>query len=319
MRAVLTLIPVVAVALVNGCTWLDRLAQRDDRQQQVGEMAPASAPELVAYLNRQAAAVTALRYPNVSISVTSPQLDGTLGDSWLVAAKPRYFFLNGGKGIAADLVKIGSNESEFWMLTKGGMGAEPQLIYCAHADLPKAAHKLPVPFDPDWAMAALGMVEYDPTPGNYRVDDSRPNRTHTLTTGGTTPDGRPVIREIVFSGGENIGTQPRVRQHVIRDATTKDVIARADIKRVTQVRGVEVPTKVTLDWPQQKFKMDLDLGTPKVNEPITDADVRNWFTRPAVRDLTPINLATAPFRPSSYRGATPGPERSRGIFGNRRQ
>jgi hypothetical protein len=321
MRAVITLIPVAAVALAGGCSWLDRLAQRDDRhQQQVGDMAPTTAPELVAYLNRQAAAVTALRYPNVSISVTSPQLDGSLGDSWLVAAKPRYFYLNGGKGIAPDLVKIGSNETEFWMQTKGGMGADAQLIYCAHADLPKAAHKLPVPFDPDWAMAALGMVEYDTTAANYRVDDNRQTRTHTLTTGGTSPDGRPVIREIVFSGGENIGNLPRVRQHVIRDAATREVIARADIKRVTQVRGgVEVPTQVTLAWPQQKFKMDLDLGQPKVNEPITEAEVRNWFTRPNPRDLTPINLATAPLmRPSSFRGATPGAERTRVIFGNRR-
>lgn len=323
MRAVLLLIPVAAVALSGGCTWLNRLTQRDDRQQQpAGEFAPKTAPELVGYLNRQADAVSSIRYPNVSIHVTSPDLPGgsaSLGDSWLVCAKPRYFFLNGGKAVMGDMVKVGSNETEFWMHTKGGIGADPQLVYCAHTDLPKAANKLPIPFDPDWAMAALGMVKYNDDPANYKVDDNAAQFTHTLVTGGQTPDGRGVVREVVFNAGENIGNRPRVRQHIVRDANTKQVIARADIKKVTRVNGgVEIPTQVVLEWPPQKFKMELDLSRPEVNEKITDADMRNWFARPTVRDLTPINLANAQFRPSSYRGATPSDSRPRGIFGNRR-
>ena len=74
---------------------------------------------------------------------------------------------------------------------------------------------------------------------------------------------------------------------------------------------VQVPTLVVLDWPQHQFKMEMKLRRPAVNESLTDAEAAQLFTRPAVRGVTPVNLAEAPRGgiPSGARGATPG-ERS---------
>ena len=76
-----------------------------------------------------------------------------------------------------------------------------------------------------------------------------------------------------------------------------------------------MPTDLTLEWPEQKFKMRLKLRQPVVNEPLDPARVRELFGRPEVRGVTPVNLADATYRPLA-RGAAP-PDR-RGLFGGRR-
>ena len=67
---------------------------------------------------------------------------------------------------------------------------------------------------------------------------------------------------------------------------------------------VQVPTEVVLDWPQQQFRMRLQLRSPKINEPISDADARELFTRPTIAGVIPVNLTSLQSTPN-YRGATP--------------
>ena len=95
------------------------------------------------------------------------------------------------------------------------------------------------------------------------------------------------------------------------------LIASADVKEVTTVpvgrdpqtgktAYTQVPTRVVLTWPQQDFRMDLQLRKPTVNERLSDAEMRSLFTKPTIDGTNPINLADARFTPSSFRGATPG-------------
>jgi hypothetical protein len=309
-----TLLLVALAAPLAGCEWLRKFAADKDATTptQTGPIAAVSPGELVAYLNKQAALLNSVRYPDVSISVTMGKEHHTLGDSTLICAKPRNFLLVGGKKLTGDLVQIGSNDREFWLLTKSPL--EPTYVYCSHADFQYGRGQLPIPFDPDWALEALGMATYD-TSLPYKVDTDQRLKVHTLSVDTTTPQGVRVRKEVVMEPNPP-GNRPHIRTHRVLDSAGK-VIAVADVKEMVQVPAggayVQVPTRVVLEWPQQQTKMELTLGRPKVNESMTDAEAARMFNRPQpAGGVNPVNLADARFVPSSARGATPDDRPRRG-------
>jgi hypothetical protein len=316
--AVKTLLFVATLAPLVGCEWLRKTGLQKDTgtQTQTGPVTAVTANDLVEYLNRQAGHLTTVRYNDLSIDVTMGKDRNTLGDSTLICAKPRNFLLVGGKKVTGDLIYIGSNEREFWMLTKRPL--TEQYVYCSHADFQQGAGQLPIPFDPEWALQALGMATY-PAGLPYKVDTDQRAKVHTLSWESTTPQNTPVRREVVLDPTDS-QSRPNVRQHRILDANNK-VIGLAEVKEVATlpVAGgafVKVPTRVVLEWPQQQAKMELRLGRPRVNEQLSDADMAGMFTRPQPSgDVNPVNLAEARFTPSGARGATPSADRGR--FGAR--
>lgn len=318
LRAVARIVlPLALLGSLAGCEWLKRATKHDDgAAQQTGPISDVQANRLVEYLNRQAGYLNSMRYPDARIRVKMDKENYTLGSSMLVCAKPRNFLLIGGKGLTGDLVHIGSNSQEFWMLTLAPMPRS--YVYCSHTDFQRGAGQLPIPFDPDWALQALGMWEYDPK-AHYEVKTNQKDKLYTLTADGTTPQGTPVKHVILFTPYPR-ADESHVREHLIQDAKGQTITsAKITEARRIPVGGaeVQVPTRVVLEWPQQNAKMDLDLGRPRVNEQMTAAEMRDLFTRPQPRDgVNPINLANAQFTPSSYRGATPGGERKR-LFGRR--
>ena len=337
MRAVLTLTAAALLtASTTGCALMEWMRGKDHAQQQqppqhTGPIQPVAADQLVGYLNRQAGYLTSIRYPDVAISVTGPKPDNpnrtetnTLNSSTLICAKPRNFLLVGGKGVVGDLVHIGSNDQEFWLRTLSPLPQE--YVFCSHADFATGRASLPIPFEPDWALQALGMATYDPSAA-YKVEVDARTREHVLSFDGKTPQGQPVKKVVVFAADPAGGTQPQVRRHLVVDAAGK-TIASAEVATVTTLPAgvadpqgrpahVQVPTRVLLKWPQQKFEMDLRLRGATVNDPIPDAEARQLFTRPTGRGMNPINLAEARFTPSGLRGATPANDRPSRPFGRR--
>ncbi len=307
----------LCTCLLSGCTWLDKIRTRPDgAATATGGVTPARAEQLVERLNQNAQAVSVVRYDDVSITLDGPDVPvggGSLANSSLIAAKPRLFRLNAGKNIRRDLLQVGSNEQEFWLY--GDVpGQDKMFLVCAHKDFPKAANKLPVPIDPDWALLALGLIGTDPDVSLYKADTNTRRREYTLTRDVTAPGGRKLERTTVFAADVPTGDQPLVKRHVISEPGGKKVVATADVLSVYRLPGneqAEVPTKMVLEWPEQKFKMTLRMQTPVVNEPLDPARVQEWFGRPAT-DTRPQNLADVTFQPTA-RGAAPAERR--GVFG----
>jgi hypothetical protein len=319
MRAAVYILLLAALFVpAAGCEWLRKTGLQKDNGTQTrgGSIENVSANNLVEYLNRQAGHLTTVRYNDLSIDVSMGKERHTLGDSTLICAKPRNFLLVGGKKVTGDLIYIGSNEREFWMLTKRPL--QEQYVYCSHADFQQGAGQLPIPFDPEWALQALGMATY-PAGLPYKVDTDQRAKVHTLSWDSTTPQGTPVRREIVLDPTDS-QYRPNIRQHRILDANNK-LIGLAEVKEVATlpVAGgafVKVPTRVVLEWPQQQAKMELRLGRPQINERLSDEHMADMFTRPQPdRGVNPINLAEARVTPSGARGATPSTDRGR--FGAR--
>lgn len=315
MRRVLILLAAALLPAATGCEWLKNAGgAAKDRPLASGPVEPKSAAQLVGYLNQQAALVQSLKFAPVSISVKTDRESHTLGASTLVCEQPRNFALDGDKAVLSDIVKLGSNGQEFWMYSKF---PQPTYLYCSHDDFARGAgNKLPVPFDPDWVMQALGMAHYDPN-RTYQVETDNKAREHSLSYETTTPQGATVRRVVVFAADGQDRTDPQIRRHLIED-TSRQVIAVAEVKAVSrhtvrdaatgQDKAVAVPSRIKLDYPRERFTMDLTLGRPQsVNDPITDAERRELFTKPDM-GVAPINLATGTVRfgPSSARGVAPG-------------
>lgn len=324
MRTIATLTAAALLAAGGGCAFLKRIVGTNDATQATGTgpIEPRSAADLVGYLNRQSDHLTSVRYPDVSISITSPSPGDpkrtehhTLGSSMIVAARPKNFLLVGGKGITGDLVHIGSNDREFWMLTRPPL--DQTYVFCSHADFQGGKGELPIPFDPDWALQALGMASYDPNL-LAKVDVDERHREYVLSFDGVTPQGQPIKKQVVFAADAAARNRPQVKRHLVLDAAGR-TIASAEVKEVATVdvnaasiaKGnrvapayVQMPTRVLLDWPQHRFQMDLKLRDAKVNEAIPDAEAQQLFTRPTIRGVNPINLAEARFSPNA-RGAMP--------------
>lgn len=312
LRVAKILVLLAVVPVFAGCAWLDRLKgeRKDTDSTQTGEIQSTTAPDLVGYLNKQAAHLTTVRYTDVSIDVQAGKENWTLGDSFLICAKPRNMLLSGGKRVISDVVNLGSNDREFWMYSRF---PDPTYVYCSHSDFQLGRGQLPFPFDPDWALQALGMATYDPNL-QYKVETDYKNAEHRLISDAVTPQGTPVRKEVVFSAHHATGARPQVKRHLILDMIGK-VIAVAEVKEVTTVvAGLDpqtqqkvyaaVPTRVVLSWPQQQFKMEMKMRPPKVNERLTDVEMAKLFTKPQISGVEAINLAEAKGLPSA-RGATP--------------
>ena len=314
MKRLSFVLVVTVLAPLTGCEWMKRITNHDDRPKGDGPLPKAQPDQFVTYINERAARLQTLNYGDVRLvasdhGVPLPALRGSLA-----ANQPRYFRMTGTGGAMGATVDLGSNDQQFWVYFDAPT-VKPMFVFASHSDFEAGRAKIPggIPFEPDWVMQALGMAPLPPN-NQYtlRLDDK--TRTYTLSWPAVTPNGASVIKEIVFDGDAATGTRPQVKRHVIRDTKNK-VICSAEVKRANTVhlptnprtepggtlptsapapQVVQHPTLMVLRWEEQKFEMELELKTGKVNDPLTEEATRRLFTRPNHAGVTPIDLAGGP-------------------------
>jgi hypothetical protein len=227
-----------------------------------GARAPAAprtpeVPQLVSYLNENAR-----RAPGVRATVIMDASEGeglrrnsVSLDGYLACSRPRNFRLKA-QVLGKPAVDIGSNEGEFWYWIS--QNNPPYVYHCSYQDLAKGV-SIPIPFQPDMVLAALGMAEYDPAKP-YKVKESA--RFLELVEESTTPQGKAVERVTVFNRMEARTTQgqAQVVGHILRD-TQGHVICQAIVEKVTvsPETGAVLPQQVSLQWPDLKVQMKLQL------------------------------------------------------------
>lgn len=306
-----TLLPLTLLFGAVGCEFLSRIKPKQDNPLPTGPVKEVTAQEILSYLNTQATNLQSVQYPDVYIDVYNGKQHFTLGDSSLACAKPRNFLMVGGKSLIGEIVHIGSNDQEFWMYSKL---PEKTYLFCSHQDFQQGAAQLPFPFDPDWALQALGMATY-PANAQYQVATEQKTREHTLSFDTFTPQGMTVRKQVVLAADQAYGTIPQVKRYTVSDRAGRR-IATAEVKQVSTLQTgqdpqtnrpiyVQVPSEVQLEWPQQQFRMNLRLKNPKINLGYSPQQQRELFTKPVIDGVKPINLAQAQFTPSSYRAQFP--------------
>jgi hypothetical protein len=302
MRHVIPVLLAAFAVFPIGCNWLKSSGGTTKKNDQPLVKAPQRQPaEFVGYLNRQAGYLQTVRYDDIDVSIKLPnQWVPGLNNGMIVCGKPNHFRMTAALIAGGKQLDIGSNANEMWMYVKQ---SDPQYLYCSHSEFPKVQDNLPVKFEPAWVLQALGMTTYDPNPEKYTVRYV-PNRdSYDLYYYDTTAAGEKVLKLTEFAANMTGDTAPDVRRHVVLTADAKQKIAVATIKKVSNQKvgvdpasgnptWVQVPTEVTLEWPQQNVKMDLQLGRIKLNETLTTTEFDSLFRRPnSIGSARPVNLA----------------------------
>jgi hypothetical protein len=293
---------VAACLGLSGCEWLKRNktvdAQNPPPLKDRADGVP-TADRLVGYLNKQADRMSVIETNDVSLLAhvqgrRMPELNGGI----MVCEKPRSFRLTG-DAVGMQYLDIGSNGEQFWFWVKDG---ESPLYYCSYNDYEKGV-KMPLPFQPEWVVQALGMAKYDPTK-QYKVEAKPANRveskpaTYELVEN-TTVQGLPV-RKITIFNANNVTDpkQPQVMGHKIQDAQGK-TICEATIKHMRYASykspegetSVAYPSEVVLEWPSQQLKMTMRIGKATVNNKLTIEDATRYFSLPNWQGLKTVDLA----------------------------
>jgi hypothetical protein len=284
---------ILALPLLAGCEWMNRNKEKvrsDGPRDQAMVGAPTS-EKLVSYLNRQADRLGVIESEDVDIvaHVQGKRMPGLRG--FMVCEKPRSFRLTG-DNVGTTWVDIGSNGERFWFWVKDG---DSPLYHCSYADYEKGV-KLPLPFQPEWVVQALGMAQYDRAK-EYKVEAK--GATIELSEN-TTVQGVPVRKVVIFNAREGADpSQPRVTGHVIQDARTGKIICQATVRRMRTAtyrtpegeQTVSYPSDVLLEWPSEQMSMTMKVGKAKVNTRLTADEESRYFTLPNWPNIKAVDLA----------------------------
>ncbi|MCE9530781.1 MAG: hypothetical protein K8T89_06610 [Planctomycetes bacterium] len=299
MRIMTSCLLLSSLILLSGCEWMKKGHKQGPgpvnnlKDQGYG---PPTAEQLVSYLNKEADRLTSLESSDISIvtTVQKQRLPGLTG--FMVAEKSRNFRLTG-DALSTQYVDIGSNNNQFWFWVKDG---DAPLYYCSYDNYEKGV-KLPMPFQPEWVVQALGMAKYDPT-RSYKVELKRD--TYELIEN-TTVQGQPVRKITVFTSAPiKDATYPQVIAHIVQDAATGKTICQASIRRMRPASyrtaegeaNVSYPSDILLEWPAEQMSMTMKIGKATVNKRITNEEASRYFTLPSWPGIKSVDLANMPLR-----------------------
>ncbi len=310
---ILTLLAAAITLACLGCEWSLKARNRT-RPYHTGPITDQTPETIVNYLNQQSAAVQSIEFDRVSISAASgpllQQIISLEGD--LYVSKPRLFRLRAGLKVSSEEVDIGSNQQFFWMYVK--RAEAPNYLFCSHEDFAAGKAQLPIPFDTEWVLQALGMTTYDPTV-KYTIETRQKDREYWLCSEGQTPQGMKVKKVTVVAADRDGDAAPWVKKHVVTDMKG-NTIATAEIKRAKSVNAgstmVQIPTELVLTFQgpdNQKMKLNLSLDKETINAPTDERKQEYLFTLPkTIGGSQPINLAEYRFSPTA-RGQAPSKSR----------
>jgi hypothetical protein len=285
----------LASLLVTGCESFKKKNNigQDIRPRDTGFGTPTT-ENLVGYLNRQADRTSVIQSEDVDLVAFAQgkRLPGLRG--FMVCEKPRSFRLTG-DALSTQYVDIGSNGDRFWFWVKDG---DSPLYHCSYTDYEKGV-RLPLPFQPEWVVQALGMAKYDPAK-TYKVE---PKGGTIELTEETTVQGIPVVKATIFNARTvSDPTMPQVVGHAIRDARSGKTICQATIRRVrvatvrTQQgeQSIAYPSDVLLEWPAEQLSMTIKIGKATVNQRLSNEEMNRYFTLPNWPGIKQVDLARLP-------------------------
>jgi hypothetical protein len=247
--------------------------------------------EFVAEHNRNAEAIQSLEArPSIIASVEKHRPIHV--DGQMALERPRNFELALSLATLGRKVgDIGSNDEEFWYWISSK--EQPYIYWCRYDELESSA--LPVTYQPDWIIDALGLKPITPEElGSIRVGNGLKPGTTVLTFPPVRGQGEPYTREMVVSNSDH-----RVQMLRIFSEKPRTLIAEAVPSTYQSVAGdpaapsrttCYLPQKLKLDWKREQLVMDVTLRDVQVNQ-FDHAKSARLFTEPDREGYTRKNLA----------------------------
>jgi len=240
--------------LLTGCVWNNPWVRREPETRL--SINPTKA-ELVGYLNANIERIQTWRSTNVRISAKGPGVLSIPLSGTISVESPKKFRLTV-ESIGGREADLGSNSNRFWFWVR--RSNIKKVITCRHDQIDQLQNHLPIPFDPDWLMEALGVVPIDETVVTKLAPDPKTGFI-SLVSQQAGPNDLPVRRVILVD--------PRKGEIVSQTLHNEfgKTIAQATFGeyRYDEQSGTSLPHRIELDLPEARVRMTLKFDQIEVN------------------------------------------------------
>lgn len=239
-----------AVCWSSGCVWphLPRIKNPFEKPPPCVFSSATTKTELFEHLNNNVMSLHSWRSSSVGIQLKQPGLPPFSLHANMAVEAPNRFRLQASM-LGREAADFGSNDERFWFWIKES--PEPYVMTARHDQLAVAQRRLPIPFEPEWVMEAMGVIPFIPDAYELQPISDLQAR---LVKIQVTPAGASIRKEIDM----NLCTG-QITAHSLYDAAGQ-LIARATMSEyITDSQGVSIPYTISFDWPQTGMKMKLSL------------------------------------------------------------
>jgi outer membrane lipoprotein-sorting protein len=269
----------LALLGLSGCASMRAMMPR----QQVACTLPKnpSVDEIVAHINANVNKVEGYRASSLKIRANNLPLGGNL-----VVERDHRLRLEV-TSLAGKEVDLGSNDEVFWIWAKRNQPAG--VYYAAHDDMDVARQNLPIPFEPEWLMEALGVVPLSTE--NVHMEGEAQNGAIRLVSHHELSSGQTVRKVVVVNSCTGC-----VMEHSTYDAQGQPLVrVLLQDYRPDPTTGAMLARHVKLDWPQADMSLAMSLGHVEVNPPPMPAAV---WEMPQVPGCPLVNLGDPRLSPA---------------------
>jgi hypothetical protein len=219
--------------------------------------------EVVNHLNANTTKLLAWKTTKATIVARGGGIINPRVGAMIAVESPRNFRLVAANPMGGNEVDLGSNQDHFWFWNRR---SEEKYVYQArHDQVPERMRRFPIPFQPDWIMETLGVIEIDP---EMQLEmRSGPAGSHTvfLTADRVSPQGFKVRKVTAVDLCQGV-----IREHALYDARG-ELIARAVLRDHTHFRDKEsdvvLPRTIELEWPQARLSLTMTFSEIEINPP----------------------------------------------------
>jgi hypothetical protein len=256
----------VLCATLPGCVWFRNVTgARPVTPAPCVLAAEASKEEVVDYLNQNTHRLTAWKTDKATISTRGKAGIPMRVGATIAVESPRNFRLVAHSPIGNE-VDLGSNQEQFWFWNKHNQ--EPYVFLMRHDEEQGRKKRFPIPFQPDWIIEAMGVVDIDPEEVTMQPGQPGSN-TVQLLADRVSPQGFKIRKVTVVDTCRGV-----IREHALYDARNQ-LIARAVLSghhRDAKSEAV-LPAQIDLEWPQAQLAMTMSLSGIEVNPPRIPASI----------------------------------------------
>ncbi len=218
-------------------------------------------PDLVAHLNRNIEQIHAWQCEKVGIKIRGTPIIVPSLNATLAIEAPRNFRLQASMPIGGnDLADLGSNDERFWFWMRPENEDENAILTARHDCLAAAQQSLPMPFEPEWLIEALGVIPLEESEIDFEKSPDNPKHVF-FRRKRHAPNGSPV--ELVSTVDTCAGV---IVDHSLSDrAGNMIALARLSEHYHEGKSGPVLPHLVELSWPQANMGIKLTMGAIEVN------------------------------------------------------
>ena len=179
---------------------------------------------------------------------------------------------------------FGSNDEIFWLWSRRGTN---EMWYCRHELYPISPVRSVIPFDPDWLIEALGIVEFKPTDqhvGPNRLSDGN----WEIMSYCQTPSGQFIKRTVIDSKGGWV-----VRQELFTPQNVLTASAESSDLKLDPSTNIVYAKRVTVQCQGMDGSMTIDFGTPTFNSSMPFAS--DMFLMPVFEGYRAVDLGSSEY------------------------